>query len=233
MPKRNMFALVMSIFAFCIFTWMVWHFWKQQPSVQKSINAGSILLAQGDLPGAEAAFKEALVIEPNSSRAHLRLGSLYLKQGQRPLALKHLEQAAELSPEDVSIVNNLGTLYDQLGKYQQAIGQFDRAITLMPGEAGSYNNLAWLRATCPDAQFRNGEQAIKLARKACELTGWNDFSTLDTLATAYAATGNWKEAMKWQEKAIEFSPPTQKNDLKRRLEAFKQENQRTESGAES
>ena len=192
-------------------------------SAKARIEQGSILLSQGDLPGAEAAFKEALVIEPNSSRAHLRLGSLYLKQGQRPLALKHLEQAAKLSPEDVSIVNNLGTLYDQLGKYQQAIGQFDRAINLMPGEAGSYNNLAWLRATCPDAQFRNGEQAIKLARKACELTGWNDFSTLDTLATAYAATGNWKEAVKWQEKAIEFSPPPQKNDLQRRLEAFKHE----------
>ena len=192
-------------------------------SAKARIEQGSIFLAQGDLRGAEAAFKEALVIEPNSSRAHLRLGSLYLKQGQRPLALKHLEQAAELSPEDVSIVNNLGTLYDQLGKYQQAIGQFDRAITLMPGEAGSYNNLAWLRATCPDAKFRNGEQAIKLARKACELTGWNDFSTLDTLATAYAATGNWKEAVKWQEKAIEFSPPPQKNNLQRRLEAFKQE----------
>ena len=223
MPQRNLLALLVTLFAFCVFTWMVWKFWQGQPSVNKSIKQASLLLSQGDFSGAEMALKKAIEIEPKSSRAHLRLGSLYLKRGQRKMALEHLQRAEELSPEDVSIVNNLGTLYDQMGQYQRAIEQFDRAIALMPGEAGSYNNLAWLRATCPDAQFRNGEQAIKLARKACELTGWNDFSTLDTLATAYAATGNWKEAMKWQEKAIEFSPPTQKNDLKRRLEAFKQE----------
>ena len=69
----------------------------------------------------------------------------------------------------------------------------------------------------------NAAQAVQLARKACQLTGWNDFSTLDTLATAYAAQGNWSEAVKWQQKAIEFAPPSQQTDLKRRLEAFKQQ----------
>ncbi|MDG2207821.1 MAG: tetratricopeptide repeat protein, partial [Pirellulales bacterium] len=62
------------------------------------------------------------------------------------------------------------------------------------------------------------------ARKACQLTGWNDFSTLDTLATAYAAQGDWSEAVKWQQKAIEFAPPPQQTDLKRRLEAFEKKN---------
>jgi len=191
-------------------------------SAKAQIDLGSALVATGKLEGAEAALKKAIEIEPKSSRAHLRLGSLYLKRGQRKMALEHLQRAEELSPEDVSIVNNLGTLYDQMGQYQQAIEQFDRAIALMPGEAGSYNNLAWLRATCPDGAFRDAAQAVQLARKACQLTGWNDFSTLDTLATAYAAQANWSEAVKWQLKAIEFAAPTQQTDLKRRLEAFKQ-----------
>ena len=191
-------------------------------SAKAQIDLGSALLATGDLEGAEAALKKAIEIEPKSSRAHLRLGSLYLKRGQRELALEHLQKAEKLSPEDVSIINNLGTLYDQMGQYQRAIEQFDRAIALMPGEAGSYNNLAWLRATCPDGALRDAAQAVQLARKACQLTGWNDFSTLDTLATAYAAQGDWSEAVKWQQKAIEFAPPPQQTDLKRRLEAFKQ-----------
>ena len=192
-------------------------------SAKAEVDLGSALLQAGNLDGAEAAFKKAIVLEPDSSRAHLRLGSLYLKRGQRELALTHLERAQTLSPEDVSIVNNLGTLYDQLGKYPQAIKQFNRAIELMPGEPGSYNNLAWLQATCADTKYRDAPQAIKLARKACQLTGWNDFSTLDTLATAYAANQDWNEAIKWQAKAIEYAPAVQRTDLQSRLDAYRKQ----------
>ena len=192
-------------------------------SAKAHIDLGSSWLGTGNLDGAEQAFKQALAIEPDSSRAHLRLGSLYLKKGQQQLALRHLQQAEKLSPEDVSILNNLGTLYDQLGNYQQAIEQFNRAIELVPGEPGSYNNLAWLRATCADAKFRDGPQAVKLAREACHLTGWNNFSTLDTLATAYAATGNLEEALRWQMKAIEYAPKAQQDKLKRRLEVYRKD----------
>ena len=193
-------------------------------SAKGEVDLGSALLEGGDLDGAEEAFKKALILEPESSRAHLRLGSLYLKRGQKESALIHLESAQTLSPEDVSIVNNLGTLYDQMGKYPEAIKQFNHAIELMPGEPGSYNNLAWLQATCANPDYRDPPKAIELARKACELTGWNDFSTLDTLATAYAANENWKEAEKWQAKAMEYAPQSQRADLKRRLNAYQKKN---------
>ena len=117
-----------------------------------------------------------------------------------------------------------GNFHRAAGKYPAAIKQFNRAIELLPGEPGSYNNLAWLRATCADGKYRDATQAITLARKACQLTGWNDFSTLDTLATAYAADEDWKQAASWQEKALEFSPPAQRADLQRRLDMFRKEN---------
>jgi len=223
--SKRLPIFVLVLVAIVIFSVMVWQFYieqKDQSLAATRIETGSSLLGTGNLDGAEKAFKQALAIEPDSSRAHLRLGSLYLKKGQQQLALQHLQQAEKLSPEDVSILNNLGTLYDQLGNYQQAIEQFNRAIELVPGEPGSYNNLAWLRATCADAKFRDGPQAVKLAREACHLTGWNNFSTLDTLATAYAATGNLEEAIRWQMKAIEYAPKAQQDELKRRLEVYRQ-----------
>ena len=112
-----------------------------------------------------------------------------------------------------------------MGNYAEAIAQFNRAIELMPGEPGSYNNLACLKATCVDTKYRNAPKAITLARKACQLTGWNDFSTLDTLATAYAANRDWTEAIKWQAKSIEYAPPTQRADLQRQLDAYRKQNQ--------
>jgi Flp pilus assembly protein TadD len=201
--------------------WVVQQFVKEQRALAH-IDSATALMGQDQLQPAEHHLKQALALDSDSSGAHLRLGSLYLKQRQLPLAQQHLEKAHQLSPEDVNIINNLGTIFEQLGKYQKAIEEFKQAIQLMPGKAGGYNNLAWLYATCQDNKFRNTEKALSLANKACELTGWNNSSTLDTLATANAETGNFKEAVRWQTKAVEFAPATQKVALQRRLESYRQ-----------
>ena len=138
-------------------------------------------------------------------------------------AQHHFERAHQLTPEDVSIVNNLGTIYQQHGDYQRAIDEFKKAIQLMPSEAGGYNNLAWLYATCADARYRDREQSLVLATKACELTDWKNFSVLDTLATANAADGNFAEAIRWQAKAVEFAPESQKAALQQRLDTYRKE----------
>ena len=56
-------------------------------------------------------------------------------------------------------------------------------------------------ATCADRRFRNGGQAVRLAQKAVELKP--DVVSLDTLAAAYAAVGNFDAAVDTQKKAIQ------------------------------
>ena len=43
------------------------------------------------------------------------------------------------------------------------------------------------------------------ATKACKLTGWKNPNYLATLAAAFAEAGNFDDAVKWEEKAIELS----------------------------
>ena len=51
------------------------------------------------------------------------------------------------------------------------------------------NNIAWLCATSADEDFRDGERAVMLASKACEIDGDSDWGVVDTLACAYAERG--------------------------------------------
>jgi protein O-mannosyl-transferase len=63
------------------------------------------------------------------------------------------------------------------------------------------NNLAWIMATCPEANLRDGAEAVRLAQQACELTGFRRTLMVGTLAAAYAEAGQFVEAVTTAQKA--------------------------------
>jgi serine/threonine-protein kinase len=109
----------------------------------------------------------------------------------------------------------------QNGEYNKAIGDCTEAIRLDRKFASAYNRLAWLLATCPDSEYRNGKTAVQYAMKACELSKWKNPGFLDTLAAAYSEAGEFTEAVKWQEKAIELAPEEEKANCRFRLHLYK------------
>jgi hypothetical protein len=80
---------------------------------------------------------------------------------------------------------------------------------------------AWLRATCPDEKHRDGNQAVADAKQACESSSWKNMRHLDTLAAAYAETGDFIEAVKWQEQAITLASPALKSEYEARLALYR------------
>jgi hypothetical protein len=58
------------------------------------------------------------------------------------------------------------------------------------------------------------------ARKACELTSWQEPGYLDTLAVAYAAAGRFEEALHWQRRALELCREEEKADYESRLRLY-------------
>jgi hypothetical protein len=86
-----------------------------------------------------------------------------------------------------------GGVWLRLGSYSRATADFRSAVEMFPGKAGIANSLAWLLATCPDPQFRDGAAAIGYAQTACreapDCAGFRE-----TLAAAFASVGRFAEA---------------------------------------
>jgi tetratricopeptide (TPR) repeat protein len=62
--------------------------------------------------------------------------------------------------------------------------------------------LAWLLATSPDPAVRDGGLAVEFAQKACHLTALKYRFGLESLAAAYAETGQFDQAIRYQERAL-------------------------------
>jgi hypothetical protein len=93
-------------------------------------------------------------------------------------------------------------------------------IRIDPDAVMAHNGLAWIKATCPLAEFRDGAAAIVHASRACELTGWKDPDCIDTLACAYAEAGQFDQAIHWQSKICQEA--TENQDFAARLKLYQE-----------
>ncbi len=80
--------------------------------------------------------------------------------------------------------------------------------------------MAWIYATSPLTHIRDGDEAVTLALKACELTSFKEVEALDTLAAAYAEAGNFEKAIEYQERAIDLCQEELKPELLIHLQLY-------------
>jgi tetratricopeptide (TPR) repeat protein len=137
--------------------------------------------------------------------AHNNLGLALVRLGKVPDAISHYEQAIRINPDYAEAHYNFGIALLQTGKAQEAIGEYERALRIKPDSVGAQNNLAWLLATLAPANGGNPVQGLALAQRVCQLTHSGTAPYLDTLAAAYAATGQFSNAVATAQQAINLA----------------------------
>jgi len=95
-------------------------------------------------------------------------------------------------------------VYVRNGQYAEAVAECDRLLQQYPDDAVLHNAKAWLLATCPDDNVRDGKLAVEHATQACESTDWAVMEFVDTLAAAQAEAGHFEEAATTQQEAIDL-----------------------------
>lgn len=102
----------------------------------------------------------------------------------------------------------------------QAVAHYTETLRLKPDHAVALNNLAWIRAAHAQAEFRDGPEAVRLARRACELTGYKESMPMETLAAALAEAGRFDDAIAMAENARQLALARGQSELAERAQSF-------------
>jgi len=141
-----------------------------------------------DWAAAEAAYRQAIALNPSYSFARSQYARFLMGQGRLKEALQQATRAAEddpLSSEGKSVVA-LAYYYDR--KYDEAIREFRDAVRFAPTSAQEHLGLG--RAYAGAQKF---QPAIDELQQAVELSGQTPFYTAE-LARTYAAAGRTDQA---------------------------------------
>ena len=150
-------------------------------------------------------FLEVIRLQPQLDLGYYNAGVIYNLQGRYKDAINMMTSAIQLQKDSRGLArrrSERGNAYFHLGDFKRADSDFVVAVRLDRRDPDVLNNVAWFRATCPEARFRNGKEAVELATLACTLDKWKDADEIDTLAAAYAETGDFAEAERYQQKAM-------------------------------
>jgi len=165
------------------------------------VDKGLKLISQQRYDEAIKAFSTAIEIIPRDYQAYNYRGVTRALKGDFDKAIADYNKALKIRPRYAEAYNNRGFAHTQKGDLQRALNDHSRALEINPFLVDAYNNKAWILATAVDKRYRNGAKAIMLAQKSVELKP--NVASLDTLAAAYAAAGNFELAVETQKKAIQ------------------------------
>ena len=106
------------------------------------VQRGEALLAQGDAPGAERLFREAITADASDARAHLDLGLAREIQEDVAGAERSYRDAIRVDPRFAEAHNNLGALLREKGDLSGAITALRESVRLRPNSPSAQSNLA-------------------------------------------------------------------------------------------
>ena len=158
-------------------------------------------------------YTKALEIKPDVTKAHNDLADVLAGQNQLDEAVNHYQKSLDVDASQYLIYVKLAKVYSKKEQTAQVINCWEKVLELKPDWPSALNNIAWIKATHEDIRFRAPESAVELARRAAELTNYENLSILDTLGAAYAANGDFAQAIETAKRALKFAQSLGDDDL--------------------
>jgi len=145
-----------------------------------------------DLDGAEAEYKRAFEVDPNSTASNYFIAAFYGARGDRDQALAYLQRTSKIDPASLWVNNSACELYRYFGLYDEAVAAGERALQLDPVFAYGEPLLGALYR-----EMERFDEAIALYKRSESLSGRPAVG----LAITYARMNRRKEALQTLEAA--------------------------------
>lgn len=181
-----------------------------------------------------AEFQRELATAEDKALVHYRFAVALTELARYEEALAEVDRAIELAPLDLTPRNHRAAILLRQGNVQAAIEQWRWIDARKPASPAALD-LAWTLATQPEAQWRDGPEAVRLATAYCVHTRYADARGVDVLAAAYAEVGNYPQAVEMAEHALDAARKRKQLELAREIEqrlALYRQEQPYRTGAE-
>jgi spermidine synthase len=159
-------------------------------------NIANNYIKSGYLEKAALLDKELLNIFPDYAELHFNLANIFGQQGKVKEADTYYSRAlilytdiVRMHPDDTDALYIFAELLVRHGREIEALNHYRIALKRNPELYQVMNNIAVILAIDPRAAYFNSQEAIRLAKRACELTSYKRAQMLFTLSIAYASAG--------------------------------------------
>lgn len=162
---------------------------------------GRALAGQGLFADAVPPFREAVRLGPTNSNCQLNLANALWLSGQTNEAAGFFANVRRLDPGLAGQLVQAGKKLLSQGQATTSVARFRVALQIEPSNGTALQELAWLLATAPEPELRNGAEAVQLAERACTLTNSQECRVRGVLDAAYAEAGRFDDAIHAAEQA--------------------------------
>jgi tetratricopeptide (TPR) repeat protein len=158
-------------------------------------------------------LREAARLVPQDAESQYNLALALNQQANWKEAAEIFARLAPGGPNDPKLHCEFGLALAHLGQTREAMSHYARALRLQPDYPEALERLAWIAATDPRPEFRNGTEAVNMAQRACELTEHKQAQCLATLSAAYAEARRFPEAISAAEAAEKLAASANQREM--------------------
>lgn len=186
-----------------------------------NLNMGGLCLLLGRGEEAEAYGRRCVALKPCLPKGHYVLGEALMLLGRLDEAEKAVSESLRLAPETLSPRKKLAAILHRKGDCAAAARQYRDALDMAPRDAEILIDFARLLAASPSDSVRDGAEAIRLLTTAKDIVGKPTPRLVSTLAAALAETGDFEQAVLFQQQIVATAPPGDKEREKAILDLYR------------